>query len=132
MTAAAAAATAAVTLLIMFHSGFNKCCSSHTYHKSPEKKTLYLERLYLKFCDFINKKCIYFRYTYSVSSTAFDIDVLCNKNNNDNPLAMAFSSHLASSNAYPPMFVRRFEQAVYESDIGQDSICREKFQFVQP
>ena len=73
----------------------------------------------------INKRWIYFRYTYSVSSTAFDIDVLCNKNNNDNPLAMAFSSHLASSNAYPPMFVRRFEQVLYESDIGQDSICRE-------
>ena len=66
------------------------------------------------------------RYTYSVSSTAFDIEVLCNKNNRDNPLAQAFSSSLGSSpNAYPPMFIRRFEQVVYGRDIGEESICKE-------
>ena len=77
---------------------------------------------YWIFCHFEHN----LRYTYSVSSTAFDIEVLCNKNNRDNPLAQAFSSSLGKSpNAYPPMFIRRFEQVVDGRDIGEESICRE-------
>ena len=78
--------------------------------------------IYCKFCHF--GYCA--RYSYSVSSTAFDINVLCNKNNKDDQLAQAFSFSLGKdSNAYPPMFIRRFEQVVYGKDIGEESICRE-------
>ena len=51
---------------------------------------------------------------------------MCNKNNKDDQLAQALSSSLgADPNAYPPMFIRRFEQVVYGKDIGEESICRE-------
>ena len=65
------------------------------------------------------------RYSYSMSSTAFDIDVLCNKNNED-PLAESFSSSLGKNpNAYPPKFIRRFEQVVYGKEINDHDICKE-------
>ena len=65
------------------------------------------------------------RYSYSVSSTAFDIDVLCDKNNND-PLAESFFASLGNNaNAYPPKFIRRFEQVVYGKEINSNDICKE-------
>ena len=65
------------------------------------------------------------RYTYSVSSTAFDIDILCNKNNDD-PLAKSFYNALGNNpNAYPPLFIRRFEQVVNGKDVSFEDICRE-------
>ena len=65
------------------------------------------------------------RYTYSVSSTAFDIDILCNENNGD-PIAKSFYNSLGKDpNAYPPKFIRRFEQVVYGKDINFEDICRE-------
>ena len=72
----------------------------------------------------------FFRYSYSVSSTAFDSDVLCNKKNRDNQLAQAFTDYLGldevrHGHAHPPLFIRRFEQVVYGKDIGDESICRE-------
>ena len=65
------------------------------------------------------------RYSYSVSSIPFDIDVLCNKNN-DEPLAKALHFSLGEDpNAYPPKFIRRFEQVVYGKDIGDEEICKD-------
>ena len=67
----------------------------------------------------------FLRYSYSVSSTAFDIDVLCDKNSND-PLAQSFYFSLGKNpNAYPPIFIRRFEQVVYGKEINLDDICKE-------
>ena len=50
-----------------------------------------------------------------------DIDELCDKKNEKNLLYL-----LGKSNkAYPPMFVRRFEQVVYGRDINYVEICKE-------
>ena len=55
----------------------------------------------------------------------FDIDVLCNENN-DEPLAKALHTSLGENpNANPPLFIRRFEQVVYGKDIGSEEICKE-------
>ena len=65
------------------------------------------------------------RYSYSVSSIPFDIDVLCNKNNNE-PLAKALHSSLGEDlSSNPPKFIRRFEQVVYRKDIGDEEICKD-------
>ena len=69
--------------------------------------------------------CATTRYAYSVSSTAFDPIVLCNPNNKDS-LAQALNQYLGKNDmAYPPKFIRRFEQVVYDRDIGEDKICQE-------
>ena len=55
----------------------------------------------------------------------FDIDVLCNENN-DEPLAKALYTSLGENhNANPPLFIRRFEQVVYGKDIGSEEICKD-------
>ena len=46
---------------------------------------------------------------------------LCNKNDKES----LFSLLGESDNAYPPIFIRRFEQAVYGKDINYDEICRQ-------
>ena len=50
-----------------------------------------------------------------------DIDELCDKNNKDSLYSLLGKSY----NAYPPMFIRRFQQVVYGRDIDYVEICKE-------
>ena len=48
-----------------------------------------------------------------------DIDELCDKNNKESLYSLLGKSH----NAYPPMFIRRFQQVVHGRDIDYVEIC---------
>ena len=63
----------------------------------------------------------FYRYFYSVSSTVMDSEELCNYKNEKDLYSLLGKSDLA----YPPKFIRTFEQVVYGYDIGYDEICKQ-------
>jgi hypothetical protein len=62
--------------------------------------------------------CATTRYSYSVSSTALDVEAMCNR---DSFYQDELSGYLTS---FPPMFIRRYEQVVRGYDIGEEAICK--------
>ena len=73
--------------------------------------------------------CATTRYSYSVSSTAFDSEALCHPKNPD-PLAQAIFRDLGKKATRPPRFIRRYEQVVYGNKIGDKEICMENLKGV--
>ena len=70
---------------------------------------------FIKNCDCL-PECATTRYAYSVSSTAIDSEALCK----DDHYRAFWSS---GKTGYPPKFIRRYEQVLYNKEIGEDDIC---------
>ena len=70
---------------------------------------------FIKKCDCL-PECATTRYAYSVSSTAIDSEALCK----DDHYRAFWSS---GKTGYPPKFIRRYEQVLYNKEIGEDDIC---------
>ena len=68
---------------------------------------------------------IHIRYSYSVSSTPLDIKSICDKNSNDNAqFYQKWNDEFSNSlKALPPNFMRRYNQIILDTDIGEEAIC---------
>ena len=78
--------------------------------------------------------CVLSQYSYSISSTVLDVESFCEdfketkgmENSISRILGGDFGTTFEIPVIYPPKFINRFEQIMYDKDIKNDAMCKER------
>ena len=67
--------------------------------------------------------CNMMRYTKVSKSKPLDIKAICSKKQEEGSLEERLQDLLGNDHAYPPKFIRNYQQLTYGKDTGEDQIC---------
>ena len=72
--------------------------------------------------------CNMMRYSKVSKSKPLNIKDICSKTQKEGSLEEALQDLLGNDHAYPPKFIRNYQQLTYDKDTGEDKICMENLE----